>query len=108
MLGTDVEGRTNLGACGPALAHRTPSTATSRTSADRADTPGSCGSRSSSASTPRHATPRPGPGVPRADHLGTSDARWWEVPDLDRLPMQPAVRIRPGDALRRPDLVHLG
>lgn len=44
-----------------------------------------------------HATARTG--VPRPDHRETSDARWWALPDIDGLPVQPAVRRRLGDAL---------
>ena len=53
-----------------------------------------------------HATARPG--LPRPDRCETSDARWWDVADLDTLPMQPAVRLRVCDAVQRPELVHLG
>lgn len=52
-----------------------------------------------------HATARPG--VPHPDHRETSDARWWDVADLEGLPMQAAVRIRVADAVARPDRVHL-
>lgn len=53
-----------------------------------------------------HATARPG--APRPDQHETSDARWWNVADLDGVPMHPAVRVRVYDAVERPDLVHLG
>ncbi|MHA6781966.1 NUDIX hydrolase [Pseudonocardia saturnea] len=38
-------------------------------------------------------------GAPRPDHRETSDARWWAVPDVDTLSVQPAVRRRLRDAL---------
>ncbi|MBW0116577.1 NUDIX domain-containing protein [Pseudonocardia sp. KRD-169] len=53
-----------------------------------------------------HAIARPG--VPRPDRHETSDARWWDVADLDGLQMHTAVRARVRDAVSRPDRVHLG
>jgi 8-oxo-dGTP diphosphatase len=53
-----------------------------------------------------HATARPG--TPRPDHVEASDACWWDVADLDALPVQPAVRRRLRDALTEPQQVHLG
>jgi mutator protein MutT len=54
-----------------------------------------------------HARPRrPEDRDVRPDHEETSEAGWWELADLDGLPVHPAVRRRLHDATTRPERPH--